>query len=73
MIQQPHHVNSRTTYDSACSTECENFVHIRKGLSLRTPFSTETGVFKMFTKFAGKYLYQSLFFNKVAGLRPGVL
>ena len=51
----------------------ENFVHMQERISLRTPFSTETGVFKMFTKFAGKYLYQSLFFNKVAGLRSGVL
>ena len=28
------------------------------------------GVLKNFAKFAGKHLYQSLFFNKVAGLRP---
>ena len=28
------------------------------------------GVLKNFTKFTGKYLRQSLFFNKVAGLRP---
>ena len=28
------------------------------------------GVFKTFAKFTGKHLCQSLFFNKVAGLRP---
>ena len=27
-------------------------------------------VLRNFTKFTGKYLCQSLFFNKVAGLRP---
>ena len=30
-------------------------------------------VLKNFTKFAGKRLCQSLFFNKVAGLRPATL
>ena len=31
------------------------------------------GVLKNFTKFTGKYLCQSLFFNKVACLRPATL
>ena len=31
------------------------------------------GVLKNFTKFMGKQLYQSLFFNKVAELRPATL
>ena len=31
------------------------------------------GVLKDFTKFTEKHLCQSLFFNKVAGLRPGTL
>ena len=31
------------------------------------------GVFGNFTKFTGKHLCQSLFFNKVAGLRPTTL
>ena len=31
------------------------------------------GVLKNFTKFTGKHLCQSLFFNKVAGLRPATL
>ena len=30
----------------------------------------EKGVHRNFTKFIGEYLCQSLFFNKVAGLRP---
>ena len=31
------------------------------------------GVLREFTKFTGKHLCQSLFFNKVAGLRPATL
>ena len=31
------------------------------------------GVFRNFTKFTGKRLCHSLFFNKVAGLRPATL
>ena len=30
-------------------------------------------VLRNFTKFTGKYLFQRLFFNKVAGLRPATL
>ena len=30
-------------------------------------------VLRNFAKFKGKYLYQSLFLNKVAGLRPATL
>ena len=30
-------------------------------------------VFRNFAKFTGKHLYQSLFFNKVVGLRPATL
>ena len=33
----------------------------------------KSGVFKNFPKFIGKHLYQCLFFNKVAGLRPATL
>ena len=33
----------------------------------------EKGVLINFTKFTGKHLCQSLFFNKVAGLRPAFL
>ena len=31
------------------------------------------GVLGNFAKFTGKHLCQSLFFNKVAGLRPAIL
>ena len=33
--------------------------------------SVREGALRNFTKFAGKHLCQSLFFNKVADLRPG--
>ena len=35
--------------------------------------SMKKGVLKNFAKFTGKHLCQSLFFNKVAGLRPTTL
>ena len=35
--------------------------------------SIKRGVIKNFTKFTGKHQCQSLFFNKVAGLRPATL
>ena len=35
--------------------------------------SVKKGVLKNFTKFTGKHLCQSLFFNKVPGLRPATL
>ena len=34
---------------------------------------SKKGVLKNSTKFTGKHLWQSLFFNKVAGLRPATL
>ena len=38
--------------------------------SSRPEVPCEKGVLENFTKFAGKHLCQSLFFNKVAGLAP---
>ena len=35
--------------------------------------SAKKGVLRNFTKFTGKHLCQSLFFNKFAGLRPATL
>ena len=35
--------------------------------------SIKKGVLRNFTKFSGKYLCQSLFFGKIAGLRPATL
>ena len=34
---------------------------------------SKRGALKDFAKFTGKHLYQSLFFNKVAGLMPATL
>ena len=42
-------------------------------LSSHQKCSVKKGVPGNFTKFTGKYLCQSLFFNKVAGLRPALL
>ena len=36
-------------------------------------YSKKKGLLKNFAEFTGKYLSQSLFFNKVAGLRPATL
>ena len=38
--------------------------------SSRREVFCKKGVLRNFTKFTGKHLFQSLFFNKVAGLRP---
>ena len=35
--------------------------------------SVRKGILRNFAKFTGKHLRQSLFFNKVAGLRPATL
>ena len=47
-----------------------NWIHIR---SSRPEGFCKKGVLRNFTKFIGKHLCQSLFFNKVAGLRPSTL
>ena len=41
--------------------------------SSRSEVFFEKGVFKNFAKFTGKYLCQSLFVNKISGLRPATL
>ena len=41
--------------------------------SSRPEVFCKKGVLRNFTKFKGKHLCQSLFFNKVAGLRPATL
>ena len=45
---------------------------IQKQTSLPEVFYKK-GVLRNFAKFTGKHLYASLFFNKVAGLRPVTL
>ena len=47
-------------------TRLIDVMHFR---SSRPDVFCKKGVFRNFTKFTGKYLCQSLFFNKVAGLR----
>ena len=51
---------------------CQNLEECNKYIfrSNRQEVFHKKGVHKNFTKFAGKSLCQSLFFNKVAGLRP---
>ena len=41
--------------------------------SSRPEVLCKKGVLKIFTKFTGKHLCQSLLFNKIAGLRPTIL
>ena len=50
-----------------------NHVWNRNFRSSHQRCSVRKGVLRNFTKFAGKHLCQSLFFNKVAGLRPTAL
>ena len=45
----------------------------RRCRSSRPELFCKKGVLKKFTKFTGKHLCQSLFFNKVASLRPATL
>ena len=44
-----------------------------KHRSSRPEVFCKKGVLRNFTKFTGRHLYQSLLFNKVAGLRPATL
>ena len=44
--------------------------NINHYIAMSRPGSVKKGAFKNFAKFTGKHLCQSVFFNKVAGLRP---
>ena len=44
-----------------------------KARSSPSEVSCKRAILRNFAKFTGKHLYQSLFFNKVAGLRPATL
>ena len=48
-------------------------VYSTKIRSSRPEVCCKSGVLRNFTKFKGKHLCQSLFFNKVAGLTPATL
>ena len=52
--------------------ECMKHFLTKLGSSHRR-CSVRKGVLRDFAKFPGKHLCQSLFFNKVAGLRPATL
>ena len=49
----------------------KNCCHIDRSSHQRC--SIRKGIFRNFAKFTGKHLCQSIFFNKVAGLRPATL
>ena len=44
-----------------------------KGRSSRPEVFCKKGVLKNYVEFTGKHLCQSLFFNKVAGLKPATV
>ena len=60
-----------------CSIEtCRPYIFVYEKRYSRSSFPKvfyKKGVFKNFTKFTGKYLCQSPFFNKVAGLRQKLI
>ena len=54
-------------------SRCQQIAQIYKGKSSRPEVFCKKGVLRNFSKFTGKHLCQSLFFNKVASLRPKTL
>ena len=46
---------------------------LRTNRSSHRGCSVKKGFLRNFAKFTGKHLFQRLFFNKVAGLRPAIL
>ena len=58
---------------SSNSQKINFFVQILMDKSSCRRCSVRKGVLRNFAKFAGKHLCQSLFFNKVADLRPATL
>ena len=67
--------------DILSTQEFSSWIHLKKSLkklgvrarSSHQRCSVKKGVLRNFTKFTGKQLCLSLFFNKVAGLRPASL
>ena len=55
------------------SNVCKGFSRKVCKESSRLEVFCKKGIFRNFAKFKGKNLYQSLLFNKVAGLRPATL
>ena len=59
-----------------CSALCQQWLNEPVFLHFRSSHwrcSIKKGILRNFTKFTGKHLCKSLFFNKVAGLRPAIL
>ena len=54
------------------NTPLESLSFISRSRSIQPEVFCEKGVLQNFAKFTGKHLRQSLFFNKVAGLRPSL-
>ena len=55
------------------SYSCPNVKELLRHRRSRPEVLCKKGVFRKFVKFTGKHLYQRLFLNKVAGLRPATL
>ena len=53
--------------------KCSNSFLFFSSEAARPEVFCKKGTLKNFVKFTGKHLCQSLFFNKVAGLRPATL
>ena len=60
---------SKITYTTLCLQSWENIAYRNS----HPDVLCKKGVLRNFAKFTGKYLCQSLFSNKVAGLRPAAL
>ena len=58
-----------------CLVMCEVLIteSVAQRCSVKKVFLEKKGVLRNFAKFPGKHLCQSLFFNKVVGLRPATL
>ena len=67
-------VNKRDKYRTTTSTMTKILLTLISNTeAVAQRCSLKKGVLNNFIKFTGKYLCQSLFFNKVAGLRPTTL
>ena len=56
--------------DYCFSSKCQSYLVEAKVRSSHRRCSIRKGVLRNFAKFTGKHMCQSLFLNKVAGLRP---
>ena len=68
---QPFHVKYIPTSLTTMKLQLSSLTPVYR--SSRPKLFCKKGVLKNFTKFTGKHLCQSLFLNKIAGLRPATL